>query len=83
MLGNSTQRRVNHPACARVLAMHRGGGGVLGPFTFAVAGEVDASGRRVLKVDMILKTDVLGGGGACSKMALPVAQTVQTGSAPH
>ncbi len=33
VLGNSTQRRVNHPACARVLAMHRGVGGVLGPFT--------------------------------------------------
>ena len=32
-VGNSTQRRVNHPACARVLAMHIGVGGVLGPFT--------------------------------------------------
>ena len=34
VLGNSTQRRVDHPACARVLAMHREVGGVLGPFTY-------------------------------------------------
>ena len=39
------QRRVNHPACARVLAMHRGVGGVLGPFTCGFrAGE---DGERV------------------------------------
>ena len=45
VLGNSTQRRVDHPACARVLAMHRGVGGVLGPFTCGFrAGE---DGERV------------------------------------
>ena len=33
VLGNATQLRVNHPECARVLAMHIGVGGVLGPFT--------------------------------------------------
>ena len=41
VLGNSTQRRVNHPACARVLAMHRGVGGVLGPFTCGFRAGVD------------------------------------------
>ena len=44
------QRRVNHPACARVLAMHRGVGGVLGPFTCGfgagVNGERWGSRRR-------------------------------------
>ena len=45
VLGNATQRRVDHPACARVLAMHRGVGGVLGPFTCGFrAGE---DGERV------------------------------------
>ena len=35
VLGNATQlrERVNHPECARVLALHKGVGGVLGPFT--------------------------------------------------
>ena len=45
VLGNSTQRRVNHPACARVLAMHWGVGGVLGPFTCGFRAGVDAGER--------------------------------------
>ena len=45
VLGNATQLRVNHPECARVLAMHRGVGGVLGPFTCGFRAGVD--GERV------------------------------------
>ena len=45
VLGNSTQLRVNHHECARVLAMHRGVGGVLGPFTCGFRAGVD--GERV------------------------------------
>ena len=36
---------MNHPECARVLAMHRGVGGVLGPFTCGFRAGVD--GERV------------------------------------